>query len=89
MLKSKRKAVRETVIDEDGNATMKTRISIGGPPNVTFREGKTIDHLDNTKPQAYKPSNPIPATISIQFTPPNIHPWYLAPIFMYILVQNG
>jgi hypothetical protein len=40
LLKFKRKVVNETVIDEDGNATVKTRIYIGDPPNVTFREGK-------------------------------------------------
>ena len=75
-----RKVVKETVIDEDGNATVKTRISIGDPPNVTFREGMAMYHLVTTKPQQFIPSNPTPVSISIQFTPAIIHPWYLAPI---------
>jgi hypothetical protein len=65
---------------EDGNAIVRTRGSFRDPPPVTFREGKTIDHLDTTKPQAYKPSKPVPATINIQFTPTIIHPWYMVPI---------
>jgi hypothetical protein len=75
----KRRVVNETVI-EDGNAIVRTRGSFRDPPPVTFREGKTIDYLDTTKPQAYKPSKPIPATIKIQFSPTIIHPWYMVPI---------
>ena len=81
MLKFKRKVEKETVIDEDGNATVKTRIPIRDPPNVTFREGMAMDHLTTTKPQPFIPSNPTPVTISIQFTPANIHPWYLVTMF--------
>ena len=80
MLKFKRKVVKETVIDEEGNTTVKTRISIEDPPNVTFREGMAMDHLTTTKPQPFIPSNPTPATISIQITPKIIHPWYMVPI---------
>jgi hypothetical protein len=75
----KRRVKKETII-EDGNAIVRTRASLGDPPPVTFREIKTMDHLDTTKPQAYKPLNPIPATIKIQFTPTIIHPWYMVPI---------
>jgi hypothetical protein len=74
--KFKRKVVQETVIDGDGNASVKTRISIRDPPIVTFREGMAMDHLTITKPQPFIPSNPTPATISIRFTPTSIHPWY-------------
>jgi hypothetical protein len=39
-----------------------------------------MDHLTTTKPQPFIPSNPTPATISIQFNPTIIHPWYMVPI---------
>jgi hypothetical protein len=39
-----------------------------------------MDHVNTAKPRPCIPSNPTPATISIQFTPAIIHPWYLAPI---------
>jgi hypothetical protein len=87
LLKFKRQVVKETVI-EDGNAIVRTRASLGDPPPVTFREGKTIDHLDTTKPQAYKPSKPIPATIKIQFTPTIIHPWYMVPIRQCLICRT-
>jgi hypothetical protein len=73
----KRRVVKETVI-EDGNAIARTRASLGDLLPVTFREGKTIVNLDTAKPQAFKPSKPLPATIKIQFTTAIIHPWYLA-----------
>ena len=71
LLKFKRKVVKETVVDEDGNATIKTRISIGDPPNVTFREGMVMDQVNTTKPQSYIISTPIPATTYIDSVYPS------------------
>ena len=58
----------------------RTRAFLGDPSLVTFREGKTIDQLDTTKPQPYIPSTPTAATTMIQLIPTNIHPWYMVPI---------
>ena len=88
MLKFKRKVVKETVVDENGNATFKTRISIGEAPNVTFREGMAMDHLNMTKPQAYNFSEPVPATINIQFTQTILHRWYLVPIRQCLICRT-
>ena len=88
LLKFKRKVVKETLTDEYGNVTARTRTSTVDPPHVTYREGKTIDSMNTTTPQSYNSSIPVPGILTIQVTRNFIHPWYLAPIRQCLICRT-
>ncbi|KAJ2985137.1 hypothetical protein HDV02_000699, partial [Globomyces sp. JEL0801] len=48
----------------------------------------TIQDLKGSVPNRHTPSIPIPASLDIQFTPNEIHPWYLEPIRQCILCKT-
>ena len=54
LIKYKRRPKNEYFIDEKGSRIIRTRKSTFDQPKVTFREGKTINDLNTTKPQYFK-----------------------------------